>query len=170
MLTKAKSLFRCFDDNRRGALLLTALGIGYYVFLPESVVAGRYLFAGTVITLAYRGSRKLHSSALRRGIPAMTAVLMILLLLTAVETGAKIALGGCFLLIFLVVVKNMLSLKSKAECAASGAAGIAALLFSIGIWSRISHLDLIECRKVFCVTLLAGALTLALQPFKRSEK
>ena len=161
---------RFFDDNRLGALLLAALGIGFYAFLPETVVAGRHLFAVAVVALTYRESRKLHPASWRYGIIATAAVLMIFLLFFPVETGAKIALGGWFLLVFLAVVKNMLSLKNKAECAASGAAGIAALLFAIGIWSKIARFDLIECRKVFCVTLLAGALTLALQPFKRSEK
>ncbi len=165
-----KFLTRFFDDNRIGALLLTALGVGFYAFLPETVVAGRHLFAVAVVALTYRESRKLHPAAWRYGTPATAAVLMIFLLFFPVETGAKIALGGWFLLIFLAAVKNMLSLKNKAECAASGAAGIAALLFAISIWSKIARFDLIECRKVFCVTLLAGALTLALQPFKRSEK
>ncbi len=149
---------------------MIALGIGFYAFLPETVVGARYFFAAVVVLLAYHKSKHFSSAAARYGIPSIAAILMLCLLFADVETGAKIALGGGFLLIFPAAIRNMLRIKNKMECAAIGAAGIAAFLFGIGIWVNLSRFDLIECRKIFCVTSVAGALTLLLQPFKRSEK
>lgn len=157
------------DRHRLGALLLTAVGIGFWCFLPECVVAIRYGFVAFAVALSLWDCRRFRNVPARWIVPIGAAAALSAIFFFQVETGAMIALVGSFAFVFLSVFRPMMESKEKFTCAAMGAAAIAALIFGITVGVKCPRLNLYECQMYFSLAAFAGALTLLLRPLDRRK-